>query len=84
MRLDKYLKNTRLIKRREVAKVLIDEGSILVNKKVVKPSYVVKLNDVVSLRLGERFIVIKIIEISENVNKEHSAKLYEIIEEKLK
>lgn len=84
MRLDKYLKNTRLIKRRGVAKVLINEGSIRVNQKIIKPSYEVKVNDVISLKLGERFITIKVIQILDIVNKDKSSTLYEIIGEKLK
>ena len=84
MRLDKYLKNTRLIKRREVAKVLINEGAIKVNKQVVKPSYIVKLDDVISLQLGQRLIVVKVIKISEIVNKHESTGLYEVIEETIK
>lgn len=80
MRLDKYLKLTRLIKRREVAKVLIDEGSILVNDKMVKPSYEVKIGDNITLTLGKRITIIKVKLILESVSKEESNKLYTILQ----
>lgn len=58
MRLDLYLKETRLIKRRSVAKVLCEEGYILVNDKVAKPSLNVKENDNLELHLGVRVITV--------------------------
>lgn len=79
MRLDKYLKLTRIVKRREVAKVLIEEGSIKANNKVVKPSYEVKIGDIVNLKLGKREITIKIKDIKEVVGKKNVDTLYEII-----
>ena len=79
MRLDKYLKLTRIVKRREVAKVLIEEGSIKANNKVVKPSYEVKIGDIVNLKLGKREIIIKIKDIKEVVGKKNVDTLYEII-----
>ena len=83
MRLDKYLKLTRLIKRREVAKVLIEEGSIIVNAKKIKPSYEVKLNDEIQLTLGSRIIVIKVIRLDEIVNKKTSKELYLILSDSI-
>lgn len=79
MRLDKYLKLTRLIKRREVAKVLITEGSILVNNKIIKPSHSVEIGDVIKLKLGEKIIKIKVKDIKEVVNKKSAPNLYDII-----
>ena len=70
MRLDKYLKLTRLIKRRGVAKVLINEDKIFVNDKPTKPAYEVKIGDVIKLELGKRMILIKVKDIKEVVNKE--------------
>lgn len=79
MRLDKYLKLTRIIKRREVANVLIKEGSILVNDNKVKPSYSVKIGDKIHLKLGNRKIDIEIIAIKDIVSKKDSTDLYNII-----
>lgn len=83
MRLDKYLKLTRLIKRREVAKVLINESSILVNNKIVKPSYEVNINDEIKLKLGRRVIVIQVKDIQETVKKQNCGDLYTIIKDTL-
>jgi len=83
MRLDKYLKITRLIKRRTVAKVLIDEGNILVNGKTGKPSSNIQISDIVEIKLGSRFLKIKVLEISANANKIESKNMFEIIEDKL-
>lgn len=63
MRIDKFLKIKRLVKRRTVAAVLVKEGSIKVNGKIVKPMYEVKLNDVINLKLGLK-------EISYTVNED--------------
>ncbi|MCQ2796067.1 MAG: RNA-binding S4 domain-containing protein [Bacilli bacterium] len=83
MRLDKYLKLTRLIKRRGVAKVLINEGKIYVNDKPAKPAYEVKINDMIKLELGKRVILIKVKNIKEVVTKENSDTLYTIIKDSL-
>ena len=83
MRLDKYLKLTRLIKRRGVAKVLINESQILVNDKPTKPAYDVKINDIIKLTLGRRSIVIKVKDLKEVVNKENADTLYTIIKDSL-
>ena len=83
MRLDKYLKLTRLIKRRGVAKVLINESQILVNDKPIKPAYEVKINDIIRLTLGKRTIVIKVKDLKEVVSKENAGTLYTIIKDSL-
>lgn len=83
MRLDKYLKLTRLIKRREVAKVLINEGSILVNSHKAKPGYEVKINDKIFIKLGRRAITIQVMNVFDNVKKENASDLYEIIKNEL-
>lgn len=83
MRLDKYLKLTRLIKRRGVAKVLANENKIYVNDKLAKPAYEVKLNDVIKLELGLRVVIIKVTDIKEVVTKEKSNTLYTIITDSL-
>lgn len=83
MRLDKYLKLTRLIKRRGVAKVLINEDKIYVNDKPAKPAYEVKIGDTIKLELGKRVILIKVKNIKEVVTKENADTLYTIIKDSL-
>lgn len=80
MRLDKYLKITRLIKRRTVANDACDAGKITVNGTVAKASYVVKVGDVVEINMGARPLKIKIADISEYANKETASEQYTIIE----
>lgn len=63
MRLDKFLKVSRIIKRRTVANEAADGGRIAVNGKVVKPSYEVKLNDVIEIKFGDKTSKFKIINI---------------------
>lgn len=78
MRIDKFLKVSRLIKRRTVAQEAADAGKVHVNGRAVKPSYTVKVGDVVELRLGTpiRFTVKTL---DEKVSKENAQTLYEII-----
>lgn len=83
MRIDKYLKLTRLIKRRSVAKVLIDEGNISINNKIAKPSTEVNIGDLISLKLGLRIIEIEVIECKDNIDKTDSKSLYKIISQKI-
>ncbi len=83
MRIDKYLKLTRLIKRRSVAKVLIDEGNIFINNKIAKPSTEVNIGDRISLKLGLRIIEIEVIECKDNIDKTDSKSLYKIISQKI-
>ena len=65
MRLDKYLKVTRLIKRRTVANEACDAGRILVNGKVARASYEVKENDLISIQMGTRPIKVRVLKVSE-------------------
>ena len=79
MRLDKYLKVSRVIKRRSVANDACDTGHVSVNGKVAKPSCDVKEGDIVSIRFGEHETVFKILSISEHAQKADAASMYEII-----
>ena len=79
MRLDKYLKVTRLIKRRTVANEACDEGRIIVNGKVARASYDVKVGDVIEIGLGQRPIKVKVLNVTENEKKENAAENYEVI-----
>ena len=67
MRIDKYLKLTRIIKRRTVAKDIVDADRIYVNHKIVKPSYQVKINDIITILFGNKKVTIKVINLIEHV-----------------
>ena len=79
MRLDKYLKVSRLIKRRTVAKEVADHEKIMVNNKLSKPSTDVKINDIISIRFGMKIVIIKVLSINEYTKKDESNLMYEII-----
>lgn len=79
MRLDKWLKNSRLIKRRTVANEACDAGRISANGRVVKASYDVKPGDVLELKFGERVTRVKVLSIQEIVGKADAAGMYEEI-----
>ncbi|MCH5159196.1 MAG: RNA-binding S4 domain-containing protein [Clostridiales bacterium] len=76
MRIDKFLKVSRLIKRRTVAQEACDAGKVFVNGRSVKPSYVLKVGDVVELKLGTP-ICFTVKSLNEKANKEESQTLYE-------
>ena len=69
MRLDKFLKVSRIIKRRTVANEAADSGRIIVNGKIVKPSYEVKVNDVIEIKFGDKTSKFKIINIPQTQGK---------------
>ena len=69
MRLDKLLKVSRIIKRRTVANEAADSGRIIVNGKIVKPSYEVKVNDVIEIKFGDKTSKFKIINIPQTQGK---------------
>lgn len=83
MRIDKYLKLTRLIKRRTVAKELLDRGIFTINGKVAKPSSEINENDIIVLPLGRHELTVKVLKIANVVKKEESHDLYEILEDKI-
>lgn len=84
MRIDKYLKVTRLLKRRSIAKELLDRGEFQVNGKVVKPAYNLKVGDIVILTLGRHIITIEVLKLLEHANKEESQTMYKIIEDRIR
>lgn len=65
MRIDKFLKMSRVIKRRTVANEIIDSGRVMVNSKVVKPSYEVKIGDIVEVKFGDKVSKFEILKIPE-------------------
>ena len=83
MRIDKYIKLTRLVKRRTVAKELLDRGVFFLNGKVAKPSSEVKVNDEIILNLGRHRLTIKVMDIPPYVKKEDSTKLYSILKDEI-
>ncbi|RAZ65825.1 RNA-binding S4 domain-containing protein [Planococcus maitriensis] len=84
MRLDKFLKVSRLIKRRTLAKEVADQGRILVNGNKAKASSVVKEGDELQIRFGQKVVTARIDQLRENVRKEQTAEMYTILnEEKL-
>ena len=70
MRLDKFLKVSRVIKRRTVANEAADGGRVIVNGKVVKPSYEVKVGDIVEIKFGDKVSKFEIIKIPTTIGKE--------------
>ena len=80
MRLDKYLKVSRLIKRRTVANEACDAGRVTVNGRIARASYDVKLNDVIEITFGSRIVKLRVTDVAEVVRKDDAALLYEIIE----
>lgn len=78
MRLDKFLKNARLIKRRTIANEACAQGRVTVNEKIAKPSNVVKEGDIISIQFGEKRTEIEVLQVSEHVSKADATKLYEV------
>ena len=76
MRLDKFLKVSRLIKRRTVANEACDNGRISVNGRVVKASYDVKVGDRIEISMGARTVTVEVLEVSDNVRKDDAAGMY--------
>jgi ribosomal 50S subunit-recycling heat shock protein len=81
MRLDKYLKTARLIKRRTVANDACDAERVEVNGKPAKSSYRVKMGDVITVSFGTRRLNVRVLDISEHTTKENAALMYEEISE---
>ena len=80
MRLDKYLKVSRIIKRRTVAKEASEGGRVTLNGKVAKPSTEVKEGDVMEIRFGEKLSRYRILTVAETVRKADAGAMYELIE----
>ncbi len=76
MRLDKFLKISRLIKRRTVANEACDAGRVMVNGKVAKASVNVKVGDIIDIQFGEKTVKVEVLDIQETMKKEVAAELY--------
>lgn len=79
MRIDKFLKNSRLIKRRTVAKEACDQGRVFVNDKTAKAGTEVKTGDIIRVEFGNSSISARVLNLSESCRKEDAASMYEII-----
>ena len=76
MRIDKYLKVSRLIKRRTVADEACDAGKVSVNGRLVKASYDVKIGDVIEISFGQRTVKVEVLALAESTKKEDAAAMY--------
>jgi ribosomal 50S subunit-recycling heat shock protein len=76
MRLDKYLKVSRLIKRRTVANDACDAGRVVVNDKVVKASYDVKVGDVIEIQFGNKSVKVEVTQVADTVKKEEAKEMF--------
>ncbi|MBA4538422.1 RNA-binding S4 domain-containing protein [Bacillus aquiflavi] len=81
MRLDKFLKVSRLIKRRTLAKEVADQGRISINGQQAKASSNVKVGDELCIRFGQKLIKVRIDKLQETTKKEEAANMYSVIEE---
>lgn len=77
MRLDKFLKVSRIIKRRTVANEACDAGRVIVNGNIARASYAVKPDDIIEITLGSRSVKIRVKEINEHATKENASSMYE-------
>lgn len=81
MRLDKFLKLSRLIKRRPLAKQVAEQGRIKVNGQVAKPATTVAVGDEIEVTFGQTIVTVEVTELKEHVRKAEAASLYKVIRE---
>ena len=80
MRLDKYLKVSRIIKRRTVANEACDAGRVMVNGRVARASLDIKVNDIIEISFGSKNVKVQVLNVAETVRKDDAALTYKIIE----
>ena len=80
MRLDKYLKVSRLIKRRTVANEACDAGRVTVNDKVARASYDVKVGDIITIQFGAKPVSVRVLEVKDTAFKDAAREMYEAID----
>lgn len=80
MRLDKYLKVSRIIKRRTIANEACDAGRVTVNGRVARASLDVKVNDIIEISFGSKNVKVQVLSIAETVKKDDASLMYKIIE----
>lgn len=81
MRLDKYLKVTRLIKRRAVANEACDADKVVVNGRPARASYDVKVGDIIEINMGQRPLKVKVLNVTEYATKDNAADNYVVVED---
>ena len=81
MRIDKYLKVSRIIKRRTVASDACSGGRVMINEKVAKPSSPVRPGDIISIRFGEHTGHYEIVSVAETIPKDQAAGMYKVLDE---
>ena len=79
MRLDKYLKVTRLIKRRTIANEACDAGKISVNQKPARASYSVKVGDIIEINMGSTPLKVEVLQVSEYATKDSAGEMYKVV-----
>lgn len=81
MRLDKFLKVSRLIKRRTVAKDISEQGRVLINGRESKPSSAVKVGDEITVQFGQKLVTVSVERLAESTRKEDAATMYTLVKE---
>ncbi|WP_054956726.1 RNA-binding S4 domain-containing protein [Paenibacillus dakarensis] len=81
MRVDKFLKVSRLIKRRTVAKDVSDQGRVLINGREAKPSSTVKVGDEITVQFGQKLVTVRVERLAETTRKDEAASLYTLVKE---
>ena len=84
MRLDKYLKVSRIIKRRSVANEACDSGRVVVNGKQAKASYEVGVDDVISVRFGNNNLTVKVVSVDKYISKDEASNMYLVLSDSCK
>lgn len=79
MRIDKYLKNSRIIKRRTVANKACEAGRVLINGNVAKSGTKISVGDIVEIKFGDNTSKIKVLDIKEHLKKDEASSMYEIL-----
>ncbi|CAG7650006.1 hypothetical protein PAESOLCIP111_05993 [Paenibacillus solanacearum] len=83
MRLDKFLKLSRLIKRRTVAKDVSEQGRVWINGREAKPSSAVKVGDELTVQFGQKLVTVRVELLSESTRKEDAAQMYTLLKEEM-
>lgn len=79
MRLDKFLKVSRLIKRRTIANAACDAGRVLINEKTAKASAIIKTGDIIEIQFGNKSVKVEVLDVQETIRKEEAKELYKYI-----
>lgn len=81
MRVDKYLKVARILKRRTISKELADNDRVLVNGKPAKPSKDIQVGDLITVLYGQRYLTVKVLTLANQTKKNEASDLYEVVDE---